>query len=170
LQLVGSPTAGSAPLTVNFTDNSTGTITIARGFGDGSGTNTSLHIAYTYNVGGIHSVSLTARGPRDTNTMVRANYVSATDVAPSAFHCHSHQWLRPPGVQFTDISTGTITNRFWDFGDGSTTNTVEAQIRFYSAGTYRKTNCHRTTGSNSKQRNNYISVTNARQTVLLVKP
>jgi PKD repeat protein len=27
-------------------------------------------------------------------------------------------------VSFTDTSTGAITNRFWDFGDGSSTNTV----------------------------------------------
>jgi len=31
--------------------------------------------------------------------------------------------LKPLTVSFTDSSTGTITNRFWDFGDGSTTNT-----------------------------------------------
>src|SRR5262249_49539772 len=30
---------------------------------------------------------------------------------------------RPLAVSFTDTSSGTITNRFWDFGDGSTTNT-----------------------------------------------
>src|SRR5262249_46994906 len=29
----------------------------------------------------------------------------------------------PLTVNFTDGSSGTITNRFWDFGDGSTTNT-----------------------------------------------
>jgi len=30
----------------------------------------------------------------------------------------------PLSVDFTDTSTGTITNRFWDFGDGTTTNTT----------------------------------------------
>src|ERR1035437_5381650 len=30
----------------------------------------------------------------------------------------------PLTVTFTDTSTGTLTNRFWSFGDGATTNTV----------------------------------------------
>ena len=31
-------------------------------------------------------------------------------------------------VTFTDTSTGTITNRFWSFGDGGTTNTVATNV------------------------------------------
>ena len=67
---------------------------------------------------------------------------------------------------------GTITNRFWDFGDGSTTNTVGAQVtHFYSAGTYRvKLTVTGPVGSNSRQRNNYISVTNAPARLLVTPP
>ena len=43
----------------------------------------------------------------------------------------------PLNVSFTDTSTGTITNRFWDFGDGSTTNiTTNSVTHVYAAGTY----------------------------------
>src|SRR5262249_3861168 len=72
---------------------------------------------------------------------------------------------------FTDISTGTITNRSWDFGDGSTINTLAQQmVHVYAAGTYRvKLTVTGPLGSNSKQRNNYISVTNA-PAKLLVTP
>src|SRR5205807_5312298 len=31
---------------------------------------------------------------------------------------------RPLTVTFTDTSTGTVTNRFWNFGGGATTNTL----------------------------------------------
>jgi len=31
-------------------------------------------------------------------------------------------------VTFTDSSSGTITNRFWDFGDGNTTNTLTTTV------------------------------------------
>jgi len=35
----------------------------------------------------------------------------------------------PLAVTFTDNSTGTITNRFWDFGDGTTTNTLATNVQ-----------------------------------------
>ena len=59
-----------------------------------------------------------------------------------------------------------------EFGDGSTTNTLEAQTRhFYSAGTYRvKLTVTGPLGSNTRQRNNYISVTNAPARLLVTPP
>jgi PKD repeat protein len=40
-------------------------------------------------------------------------------------------------VTFSDTSTGTISNRFWDFGDSSTTNiTTNSVGHTYAAGTY----------------------------------
>jgi PKD repeat protein len=47
----------------------------------------------------------------------------------------------PLAVSFTDSSTGTITNRFWNFGDGSTTNFAVASnpMHTYTAGTYNVT-------------------------------
>ncbi|HUK81818.1 MAG TPA: PKD domain-containing protein [Verrucomicrobiae bacterium] len=40
-------------------------------------------------------------------------------------------------VTFADTSTGTISNRFWDFGDGGTTNiTTNSVVHPYAAGTY----------------------------------
>jgi PKD repeat protein len=171
---VGNPTSGNASLTVNFTDNSTGTITNRSwNFGDGSGTNTTAStVAHTYTLGGTYTVSLTVSGPKDTNTLVRPSYITVTDVAPSAsFTGTPTSGSAPLGVQFTDTSTGTITNRFWDFGDGSTTNTVATQVRhFYSAGTYRiRLTVSGPQGSNTRQRNNYVSVTNA-PARLLVTP
>jgi PKD repeat protein len=45
--------------------------------------------------------------------------------------------LEPLSVTFTDTSTGDITNRFWDFGDGATTNTTDTSVtHVYVAGTY----------------------------------
>src|SRR6266702_8771661 len=46
-------------------------------------------------------------------------------VAPGAsFSGSPTSGLKPLTVSFTDNSSGTITNRFWDFGDSSTTNTT----------------------------------------------
>jgi len=45
--------------------------------------------------------------------------------------------IAPLAVTFTNISTGIITNGFWDFGDGSTTNvTVNSVLHMYADGTY----------------------------------
>ena len=45
--------------------------------------------------------------------------------------------IEPVVVTFTDNSTGFITNRFWDFGDGGTTNvTTNSVVHTYSAGSY----------------------------------
>ena len=36
--------------------------------------------------------------------------------------------VTPFNVAFTDVSNGTITNRYWDFGDGTTTNVTVAGV------------------------------------------
>ena len=38
-------------------------------------------------------------------------------------------------MAFTDTSLGTITNRYWDFGDGGTTNTTVTNLTYTYAGT-----------------------------------
>jgi PKD repeat protein len=45
--------------------------------------------------------------------------------------------VAPLSVTFADTSTGTITNRFWNFGDGGTTNTASTNVvyQYASAGT-----------------------------------
>ena len=45
--------------------------------------------------------------------------------------------IEPVTVTFTDTSTGPIANRFWNFGDGGTTNvTTNSVVHTYSAGSY----------------------------------
>ena len=59
----GSPTSGTEPLTVNFTDLSTGSITSwAWTFGDG-GTSTAQNPSHTYTSAGTYTVALTVTGP-----------------------------------------------------------------------------------------------------------
>ena len=70
----------------------------------------------------------------------------------------------PLGVAFTDRSTGTsITNRQWDFGDGNISNygvSTNPFHRYTSAGTYSVTlTVTNASGSNSRVRSNYITVT-----------
>ena len=54
------------------------------------------------------------------------NVLTATGLVPpqAAFAADRSAASVPAAVTFTDLSTGTITNRLWDFGDGFTTSTV----------------------------------------------
>jgi len=81
---VGSPTNGYAPLTVSFTDSSTGTITNRFwSWGDGSTTNTSAtNIGHTYSTPGTNTVSLTVSGPSGTNTLTNSKYVVVSNLPP----------------------------------------------------------------------------------------
>ena len=74
----GTPTSGKAPLTVSFTDASTGTLTNRLwSFGDGT-TSSATHPAHTYTNTGSYTVSLTVFGTNGSNLFTRANYISAT--------------------------------------------------------------------------------------------
>src|SRR5262249_29500383 len=71
--------------------------------------------------------------------------------------------LKPLAVIFTDNSTGTITSRFWDFGDGSTSNTTATTLSH----TYEAVGTNTVTltvagpgGTNVLTKTNYIVVTN----------
>lgn len=76
----GSPTSGAAPLTVDFTDTSTGSPSSwSWNFGDG-GTSTLKNPSHTYTSASTYSVSLTATNSGGSNTFTRANYVVATGV------------------------------------------------------------------------------------------
>jgi len=55
----------------------------------------------------------------------------------ASFTANPTNGVEPLTVTFTDTSTGTITNRFWDFGDGSTTNvTTNVVVHTYAAGNF----------------------------------
>ncbi len=74
--LSASPTSGTVPLTVQFTDASTGSVTgWSWVFGDG-GTSTSQNPSYTYSTPGTYTVSLTVTGPGGSNTTTAANYIT----------------------------------------------------------------------------------------------
>jgi PKD repeat protein len=74
----GTPLSGSAPLTVNFTDASTGTITSRSwDFGDGA-TSTATNPSHTYTSTGSFTVSLTVTGASGSNTLTRSGYVTVS--------------------------------------------------------------------------------------------
>src|SRR5262249_45567703 len=73
------PTSGQLPLTVTFTDTSSGYVTNRFwDFGDGSTTNTGFgNVTHTYTIPGTNTVKLIATGPAGSDTRIRANYIVA---------------------------------------------------------------------------------------------
>ncbi|HVM59668.1 MAG TPA: PKD domain-containing protein, partial [Verrucomicrobiae bacterium] len=118
-----APTSGTVPLIVTFADTSTGTITSRSWqFGDGSVTNTTATtVVYQYNTPGDDTVQLIVNGPGGSSTNVQPNLIAVASVPPpaAAFTATPTSGTVPLLVTFTDTSTGTITNRLWNFGDGS---------------------------------------------------
>ncbi len=74
----GSPTNGTEPLAVTFSDTSTGTITNRFwAFGDSSTTNTTTNVVVHTYAAGNYSVTLAVAGPAGANTNGQANYITA---------------------------------------------------------------------------------------------
>ncbi len=116
-------TGGIAPLTVQFADSSTGTITEwSWDFGDGE-TSDEQNPEHTYTVADTFSVSLSVSGPGGSDTCVKTNYIIVIEPAPiAAFAVDSTAGAYPFTVQFSDSSSGVITEWLWDFGDGSSSD------------------------------------------------
>lgn len=170
-----SPINGAAPLLVNFTDASSGTMTSrVWAFGDG-GTSPLANPSHSYTNAGTFSVSLTVLGPLGSNTLPRANYITVTNVAPVAsFIANPTAGAAPLLVSFTDTSTGTVTNHSWTFGDGNTSVAVSPSHTYSNAGVYSVAlTVLGPGGSGTTNRANLITVTNVVHTpptVSIVRP
>lgn len=154
------PTRGPAPLTVQFTDRSSGDITsYSWDFGDG-GTSTDKNPRYTYNTPGKFTVKLTVKGPGGEDTKIRSNYIEVTSSRPTAdFTANPTRGAAPLTVQFTDKSTGDITSWSWDFGDGGTSTEKNPRYTYNTPGKFTvKLTVRGPGGEDTKTRSNYITV------------
>ena len=80
-----STVAGSSPLTVRFSDNSTGKI-ISRlwDFGDGTPIKSEQYPVHMYTIPGDYNVRLIIRRPDNTSTIIRQSYITVIDVSNSS--------------------------------------------------------------------------------------
>ncbi|MBP2144796.1 PGF-pre-PGF domain-containing protein [Methanofollis sp. W23] len=132
-----SPTTGTAPLTVQFTDASTGTPTSWQWtFGDGN-TSDDRSPSYTYQHAGTYTVNLTVTGSGGDDTT--STVITVNEPVPdlkASFTASPTSGLAPLTVQFTDASTGAITSRQWTFGDGNTSDDWSPSYTYQHAGVY----------------------------------
>jgi len=133
------PTSGQAPLTIHFSNQSTGEVTGWQwDFGDGH-TSSGQNPAHTYGAPGTYDVTLTVTGPggSDSKTLAKLVSVSAAPARPvAAFVVSPTRGPAPLSVQFTDRSTGQVTGWQWDFGDGHTSTARHPKHTYEVIGSY----------------------------------
>lgn len=158
----GTPTSGTAPVTVQFTDSSTNSPTAWNwNFGDGQ-TSTSQSPSHQYNSAGTYTVTLTASNGAGSDSETKTSYitVSASIPAPVAgFSANVTSGTIPLTVRFTDSSTGSPTTWSWNFGDGVTSTQQNPTHTYNEAGyntvTLTVTNAG---GSDTETKTEYILV------------
>ena len=133
----GTPLTGAAPLTVSFTNTSTGSFTSRLwDFGDGT-TSAVNNPSKTYTVPGTYTVNLTVNGPGGTDTETKVGYVVVSHPPPVSDFVGTPLSGPPPlTVYFTSLATGTITSGTWNFGDGGTSTVQNPSKTYASPGTY----------------------------------
>lgn len=137
----GIPNTGTAPLTVTFLDQSTGTSAYSSyvwDFGDNSNFSTEKNPTHTYLGTGYYNVSLTIKGSYGAGkTFTKPSYIK---VEPSEypvvkFATTTQKGPSPLMVSFFDQSEldpavpDEMYNYIWDFGDGYTDTTNEHNPR-----------------------------------------
>ena len=122
------PNSGEAPLTVNFTNTSSGSVTQYNwNFGDNSEISNETNPSHTYTEVGTYNVILEAIGPGGQTNSIRQITVNNPQIpAPVADFVTSTQTGQVPlTVQFTNTSTGNIDDYLWDFDGDNITDSID---------------------------------------------
>ncbi|MEZ4921317.1 MAG: GEVED domain-containing protein [Saprospiraceae bacterium] len=151
----GTPTSGTAPLSVNFTDLSTGSPTSWNwNFGDGQ-TSTLQNPSVTYSAPGVYTVSLTVSNAGGNDTETKVDYIEVENVSDcdppqdvqitqvGYSYCRA-DWTAVPGalqyqtrirvVGAPSWTTGSMFTNNWRYWIGRTPNTTyELQVRLECA-------------------------------------
>jgi len=121
-----SPLSGTAPLIVQFTDESTGDVSYWEWDFDNDGTvdSTEHNPTYTYLNPGVYTVSLTV-SDMAWSTETKTEYVTVLTPPQAEFSASPLSGTAPLIVQFTDESTGDVSYWEWDFDNDGTVDSTE---------------------------------------------
>ncbi len=131
-----SPGVCASPVTIQFSNTSTGTgiLNYKWNFGDGN-SSTLKDPQHTYTKDGTYSVSLiTASSLGCIDTVIKANLVSIGTVN-SSFNT-SGAICEGNAIQFNNTSLPIPGKSTWYFGDGTTSTAIHPKKTFTAAGTY----------------------------------
>jgi len=129
--IIANVTSGDAPLSVAFTDNSTGMIMARSWDFGGAGNSTDENPVFVFDNTGIYLVNLMVTGPAG-ETRNASETITVTQAVPVAnFTANVTQGTEPLIVSFTDTSTNAPTSWSWTFGDGNS-STVQYPVHTYT--------------------------------------
>lgn len=159
-----APASGVAPVTVQFTDKSSGVPTEWQWDFDNDGTidSTEQNPSFTYSAAGTYTVKLIASNATSTNEITKSDVVRAIGVPVAEFTTDA----TPSGVpnltvQFRDLSTEVTaaTTWSWDFGDGATSTQQEPSHTYTTPGSYDVTlTTTNEAGSSTQSKTGFVTV------------
>jgi len=161
------PLSGDAPLYVQFTDTSTGSITSRSWDFDNDGVidSTEQNATHTYTAAGNYTVNLTVTNAGGSDSAVKTDYItvgsggSGGDAPLANFSATPTSGDAPLNVTFTDLSTNGPTAWAWDFGDNETSAVQNATHTYTAAGTYTVSlTVTNSLGNDSAVKTDYITV------------
>ncbi len=133
-----SPVNGCIALTVNFSNTSTNGTSCLWNFGDNQ-TSTATNPSHTYTDSGTYSITLitynTSACGTVSDTLNASDYITVFPTAAASFTADTVSGCAPFSVQFTNTST-SADSYLWDFGDASTSATINPNHTYTIAGTY----------------------------------
>lgn len=131
--------AGCSPLTVQFSDMSTGPVThYLWDFGNGN-TSNNPNPGVIYVVPGTYTVSLIARNAATSDTMRRTAFITVFQDPTAAFAVTPTTGCVPLSVSYQDQSVpgdAPITQYTWDFGDGTVNSSQQPGHAYNTSGVY----------------------------------
>ncbi|MBC8047738.1 MAG: PKD domain-containing protein [Fimbriimonadaceae bacterium] len=128
----------TTPLTVDFTNFSTGSGSLSYqwNFGDG-GTSTALNPTHIYTTFGSYDVSLIVTNSDGcSDTMTLPDYIEISPTATVDFEATPMSVCLGEIVTFNNLSALTSGTWEWDFGDGITSDLFETSHTYTAAGVY----------------------------------
>jgi PKD repeat protein len=132
-----SVASGTVPLSVSFTNISTGGAGVAFLWDFGDGTfSIEENPVHVFATAGTFDVTLTVLNGGGTSTTTRTGAVQANEPAsaPTAsFTVDATAGNAPLTVNFTDTTAGEVTSWLWSFGDGSS-STLQNPSHTYTVG------------------------------------
>jgi PKD repeat protein len=161
----GTPTLGSIPLKVQFTDTSSNSPTTwVWDFGDGFYSRGNPNPVHYYNEAGTYNVTLqvndTSIGIPALNPFKRTAYITAVKTPIAAFTANQTSGPIPLVVRFTDQSQGNPYRYSWNFGDRYGSTEKNPTHIYQRTGNYTVTETVRNpAGFNTTVKQNLIIVT-----------
>lgn len=154
-------TSGVEPLSVNFTNNTTGYYDyVSWDFDNDGSVDSTTSGSHVYSSGGTYSVKLTVSGLAGTDSETKTDYITVYTTASAGFSGTPTEGEAPFEVSFTDSSSGDISSWSWDFDNSGSVDSTDQNpdYTYNTPGTYTvKLTVSGLGGVDTETKTNYIT-------------